>query len=217
MTEEDRLEKTIPYKNTTVPKYLKTIEEIEKWKESKRKYHREWASRKWKKNPEKSREISREKYRKNTERKKETARRFREKHAEKLRNKRLEAYKENPEKHRESSRRSALKHPDTARNRMIKSIATLSNHYVASVLRVKPSILAKHPELLEAKREQLKIHRTLKQCTRTPTTYQKSATILRKPPIQHGLTNLLSLELSSWSMPWVRQLTQLLLNSKPQN
>jgi hypothetical protein len=89
--------------------------------------------------------------------------------------------------------------------------------YIAGGLGLTASILRKHPELLEAKREQLKIHRNLKQCTRTPATYQKSATISRKPLTPHGLTSLLSLELSSWSMPWVRQLTQLLLNSKPQN
>ena len=92
-----------------------------------------------------------------------------------------------------------------------------SDYYIAATLNLPVSLLRQHPELLEAKLEQLKIHRTLKQCTRTPATYQKSAIISRKPPIPHGLTSLLSLELSSWSTPWVRQLTQLLLNSKPQN
>lgn len=92
-----------------------------------------------------------------------------------------------------------------------------SDSYIADSLNLPVSLLRQHPELLEAKLEQLKIHRTLKQCTRTPATYQKSAIISRKPPIPHGLTSLLSLELSSWSTPWVRQLTQLLLNSKPQN
>jgi len=126
----------------------------------------------------------------------------------------------NPQKYKDRNRQSYLKYKPRIQSKLIKEIEQVSDKYVADLLKVKRSTLIQFPDLIEAKREQLKLSRELKQqtkqtkCTRTPETCNKSATTSRRPLTPHGLTKLLSLELSSWSTPWVKQLAQLLLKSK---
>ena len=180
----------------------------------------------------------------NSEKIKESRRRFYEKNKESIKQKVYKYRSENMEKCRKSTRDSSFKwrseNPLKAKqkiqnhiaknpilfkqkqhNRALKESTQLTDSYISKSLGIKVRDARKYPDLIEAKREQIKILRELKptnrkqtQCTRIQPTCNKSATTSQKPLTRHGLTSLLSIELSSWSTPWVRQLTQLLLKSK---
>jgi hypothetical protein len=125
------------------PKNMTPEQEAE-WKQSQAAYLRGWREsnsekvRAWKReyvarNPERCRAIVREWRKNNRERTNEFSRKWSKQNAEKVRA-------------RHSKRRDAL-----------------AVHYVARLMGFHSKTLLKYPDLIEAKREQIKIHRQLKQ------------------------------------------------------
>jgi hypothetical protein len=170
--------------------------------------NREWQRLNRLKHLEKFKERCREWGRKNRQKLDEANRKWRER---------------NPQKASEYYNRWRKTNPERAKVKDSGPCETINDHYIAMLLGIPASSARKYPELLEAKREQIKILRELKPTTRTPKctriqrVLKKSETTYPKPPTPLGLTSLLSIELSSWSTPWVRQLAQLLLKSKRLN
>jgi len=175
-----------------------------KWRESNLEKANE-KSRNWRKyNIEKARATCRKWHRENLAKSKERNRKYRDLNHDIEKERLREWRNQNLEKARNSCRRQSQ---------------NLTDAYISGQIGLSVKTIRNYPELIEAKREQIRILRTLKptrkqQCIRTPITCKKSAITSRKPHTPHGLTSLLSLELSSWSTPWVRQLTLLLSKSK---
>lgn len=69
---------------------------------------------------------------------------------------------ENREKNRESSRKWYTENPEKARAIQKRKVQRLDDHYIAVALKVPVEELRKSPDLLEAKRIQIQIHRLVK-------------------------------------------------------
>jgi hypothetical protein len=158
-----------------------------------RKYKAEWAkkkyhinpeagreqARKWRaNNPEKAKQISSNQKRKNPEKTRESIRRLRVKNTEKIRaysvkyrEENLEKVKareakyhaENPEKIRAYSAKYYAENKEKIKARDKSYTDNISDHYVADRLGIPVKVLRNYPDLIKAKRELIKSHRTLKQ------------------------------------------------------
>jgi hypothetical protein len=121
-----------------------TPDELDKWKADKSLYLRKWRDE----NREKVRVYRQE---------------YRAKNAEKCRQIVRDWHKNNRERTNELNRKWRAQNPEKARKRHIKRRDVLAVDYIANLMGLRSKTLLEHPELIEAKREQIRITRQLKQ------------------------------------------------------
>jgi hypothetical protein len=133
----------IIYKAMSKPKNM-TPDELEKWKADKSLYIRKWREA----NRDKIRAWRQDYYAKNAEKCRQIVRDWR---------------KVNRERTNELGRKWRARNPEKARKRHIERREFLAVDYIANLMGLHSKTLLKYPELIEAKREQVKAIRELKQ------------------------------------------------------